>query len=150
MSTTIYFEDIKVGAKTISQSRSVTKEEIIDFATKYDPQPFHIDEEAARKSIYGGLIASGWHTAAIMMRLLVDNMGNQRAGLGSPGLDDLRWLLPVRPGDELRFESVVIETRRSQSRPGMGVIRSEVKLYNQNNEVVLSFNSIGMMMTRPA
>jgi acyl dehydratase len=96
------------------------------------------------------LIASGWHTAAIMMRLLVDNMGNQRAGLGSPGLDNLRWLLPVRPGDTLHFESVVIETRRSQSRPDMGVVRSEVKVYNQKDEAVLSFNSIGMMMTRPA
>ncbi|MAL80356.1 MAG: acyl dehydratase [Sneathiella sp.] len=146
----IYFEDIKVGAKTVSKTRTVTKEEMLAFATKYDPQPFHIDEEAAKNSIYGGLIASGWHTAAIMMRLLVDNMGNQRAGLGSPGLDNLRWLLPVRPGDTLHFESVVIETRRSQSRPDMGVVRSEVKVYNQKDEAVLSFNSIGMMMTRPA
>jgi|TARA_R100000005_G_scaffold96134_2_gene80921 acyl dehydratase len=146
----IYFEDIKVGTKTVSKTRTVTKEEMLAFATKYDPQPFHIDEEAAQKSIYGGLIASGWHTAAIMMRLLVDNMGNQRAGLGSPGLDNLRWLLPVRPNDTLRFESVVIDTRRSQSRPDMGIVRSEVKVYNQKDETVLSFNSIGMMMTRPA
>ena len=145
----IYFEDIAVGDKTISESRTVTKEEILDFAHKYDPQPFHIDEEAAKKSIYGGLIASGWHTASTLMRLLVDNMTNNRAGLGSPGFDDLRWILPIRPSDSLRYESTVIEARKSESRPDMGIERAEIKLFNQNDEVVLSMKSIGMVKTRP-
>ncbi len=145
----IYFEDIAVGDKTISESRTVTKEEILDFAHKYDPQPFHIDEEAAKKSIYGGLIASGWHTASTLMRLLVDNMTNNRAGLGSPGFDDLRWILPIRPSDSLRYESTVIEARKSESRPDMGIVRAEIKLFNQNDEVVLSMKSIGMVKTRP-
>ncbi len=144
-----YFDDIKVGAKTVSKPKLVTKEEIIDFATKYDPQPFHIDEEAAKNSIYGGLIASGWHTASMMMRMLVDNMDNETAGLGSPGFDDLRWLVPVRPGDTLHMESVVSETRRSASRPDMGIVRAKVKVINQKDEVVLSFHSIGMYKTRP-
>ena len=145
----IYFEDISVGDKTTSKSISVTKEEIIEFARKYDPQPFHIDEEAAKKSIYGGLIASGWHTTALLMRLLVDNMTNMRAGLGSPGCDELRWRLPVRPGDSLRYESTVIETRKSASRPDMGIIRGDVKLHNQNDEIVLTLKSTGMIKTRP-
>ncbi|MDF2367789.1 MaoC family dehydratase [Sneathiella sp.] len=145
----IYFEDIAVGDKTTSESRTVTKEEILDFARKYDPQSFHIDEEAAKKSIYGGLIASGWHTASTLMRLLVDNMTNSRAGLGSPGFDDLRWIRPVRPDDSLRYESTVIETRKSESRPDMGIVRAEVKLFNQNDEVVLNMKSIGMVKARP-
>ncbi|MFC4272845.1 acyl dehydratase [Sneathiella chungangensis] len=147
--STIYFEDIEIGEKTVSKVKEVTKAEILDFARKYDPQPFHIDEEAAKKSIYGGLIASGWHTAAILMRLLVDNMTNKRAGLGSPGFDNLRWIRPVRPGDRLRYESTVIEKRNSVSRPDMGIIKADVKLFNQNDEVVLNFTSIGMVQTRP-
>ncbi|MEX1037089.1 MAG: MaoC family dehydratase [Sneathiella sp.] len=147
--STVYFEDIAVDDKTVSNSKTVTKEEILDFARKYDPQPFHLDEAAAKKSIYGGLIASGWHTTAILMRLLVDNMTNKRAGLGSPGCDDLRWVRPVRPGDTLRYESTVVETRKSGSRPDMGIIRADVKLFNQNDEVVLTLKSIGMVKTRP-
>ncbi len=147
--TKIYFEDIAVGDTTTSHSRTVTKEEIIDFARKYDPQSFHIDEEAAKKSIYGGLIASGWHTASNLMRLLVDNATNNRAGLGSPGFDDLRWVRPVRPGDSLRYESTVVETRKSASRPEMGIVRADVNLLNQNDEIVLSLKSIGMVKTRP-
>ncbi|MEX0583877.1 MAG: MaoC family dehydratase [Sneathiella sp.] len=147
--STVYFEDIAVGDKTVSNSKTVTKEEILDFARKYDPQPFHLDEAAAKKSIYGGLIASGWHTTAILMRLLVDNMTNKRAGLGSPGCDDLRWVRPVRPGDTLRYESTVVEPRKSGSRPDMGIIRADVKLFNQNDEVVLTLKSIGMVKTRP-
>ncbi|MCF8468130.1 MAG: MaoC family dehydratase [Sneathiella sp.] len=145
----VYFEDIAVGNKTVSGTKKVTKEEILDFARKYDPQSFHIDEDAAKKSIYGGLIASGWHTGAMLMRLMIDNMSNKRAGLGSPGFDDLRWIRPVRPGDELRFESTVFETRKSESRPDMGIVRANVHLYNQNDELVLSLKSTGMMKTRP-
>ncbi|TNE39578.1 MAG: MaoC family dehydratase [Alphaproteobacteria bacterium] len=145
----VYFEDVSIGDKTSYGSKKVTREEILDFARKYDPQPFHIDEEAARKSIYGGLIASGWHTAAMLMRMMVDCMVNKRAGLGSPGFDNLRWIHPVRPGDELRFESVVIETRKSTSRPDMGIIRADVRLFNQKDELVLTMKSTGMMQARP-
>ena len=146
----IYFEDIAVGDKTVSDSKTVTKDEILEFARKYDPQSFHIDEEAAKDSIYGGIIASGWHTASILMRLLIDSVTNNRAGLGSPGCDDLRWVRPVRHGDTLHFESTVFETRKSESRPDMGIVRSDIKLFNQNDEVVLSMKSIGMVKTRPA
>lgn len=145
----VYFEDIEIGQKMVSKPRQVTKEEIIAFAKKYDPQPFHVDEEAAKNGIYGGLIASGWHTASIMMRMLVETMTGRSAGLGSPGFDDLRWWKPVRPGDTLHMESEVSEKRRSASRPDMGIIRSRVKVINQDGEVVLSFHSIGMYKTRP-
>ena len=145
----IYFEDIAVGDKTTSDSKTITKEKILDFARKYDPQPFHIDEEAAKNSIYGGIIASGWHTVSILMRLLVDSMTNDRAGLGSPGCDDLRWVRPVRPGDTLHFEATIIEARKSETRPDMGIVRSQVKLFNQKDEIVLSMKSIGMVKTRP-
>ena len=147
--STIYFEDIAIGDKTVFGEKKVTLEEILKFARKYDPQPFHVDEKAASESIYGGLIASGWHTGGMLMRMMVDNMVNQRSGLGSPGFDDLRWILPVRPGDVLRFESTVIETRKSSSRPDMGIIRAQVFLFNQNDEKVLSVKTIGMMKTRP-
>lgn len=129
--STVYFEDIAVGDKTVFGEKKVTLEEILKFARKYDPQPFHVDEKAAGESIYGGLIASGWHTGGLLMRMMVDNMVDQRTGLGSPGFDDLRWILPVRPGDFLRFESTVIETRKSSSRPDMGIIRAQVFLFNQ-------------------
>jgi acyl dehydratase len=146
--STVYFEDIAVGDKTVFGEKKVTLEEILKFAQKFDPQPFHVDEKAAGESIYGGLIASGWHTGGMLMRMMVDNMVNQRTGLGSPGFDDLRWILPVRPGDILRFESTVIETRKSSSRPDMGIIRAQVFLLNQNDEKVLSVKTIGMMKTR--
>jgi acyl dehydratase len=145
----IYFEDISIGDKTVGGTTTVDKEEILAFARKFDPQFFHVDEDAAEKSIYGGIIASGWHTGAMLMRMMVDSMVNKRAGLGSPGFDDLRWILPVRPGDILRFESTVIETRKSASRPDMGVIRAQVYVINQNDEKVMSVKTIGMMKTRP-
>lgn len=147
--STVYFEDIAVGDKTVFGEKKVTLEEILEFAHKYDPQSFHIDEKAAEESIYNGIIASGWHTGGMLMRMLVDSMVNQRAGLGSPGFDDLRWILPVRPGDVLRFESTVIEARKSSSRSDMGVVRAQIFLFNQKDEKVLSVKTIGMMKTRP-
>lgn len=147
--TRVYFEDVAVGDKTSAGSKKVTHEEILNFAHKFDPQSFHIDEDAAKDSMYGGIIASGWHTGAMLMRMMVDSMVNNRAGLGSPGFDDLRWILPVRPGDTLRFESTVIEARKSTSRPEMGVVRAQVYLFNQNDEKVLSVKTIGMMLCRP-
>ena len=104
-----YFEDIDIGARRDTASRTLTKAEIIEFAREFDPQPFHLDEAAAKSSIYGGLIASGWHTAAVMMRLLVDTFVTRSASIGSPGFDDLRWLKAVRPGDTIRATSTCIE-----------------------------------------
>ncbi len=143
-----FFEDIDIGTIAEFGSKIVTKEEIIDFATKYDPQPFHTDEEAAKDSIYGGLIASGWHTASMTMRMMVDNIVNNRAGLGSPGWDDLKWLKPVRPGDTLRVRTEVVNKIRSKSRPTMGTIHGELQLFNQKDELVMTFNTIGMVLAK--
>lgn len=143
-----YFEDIAIGSVLEFGSKTMTKTEIIDFATKYDPQPFHIDEDAAKSSIYGSLIASGWHTAGVTMRMMVDSMVDDRAGLGSPGIDNLKWLIPVRPGDTLRVRNEVVDKKRSQSRPNMGTIFGTIEVFNQQNELVMSFNSIGMTLAR--
>lgn len=141
-----YFEEIVVGSVLDFGYKTVTKEEIIDFAKKYDPQPFHIDEDAANDSIYGGLIASGWHTGSMAMRMMVDHMVNQRAGLGSPGWDNLKFLKPVRPGDTLRVRSEVLDKKRSKSRPQMGTIFGKIEVFNQHDEMVMCFDSIGMVM----
>jgi len=121
-----YFEEVVVGTVLEFGSKTVTKDEIMDFAKKYDPQPFHIDEDAANDSIYGGLIASGWHTGSMAMRMMVDHMVNQRAGLGSPGWDNLKWLKPVRPGDTLRVRNEVVDKKRSKSRPQMGTVFGKI------------------------
>lgn len=143
-----YFEDIKVGDRSEFGHKEVTRAEILSFAEKYDPQPFHVDEVAANESIFGNIIASGWHTGSMLMRMMVDHMVNERAGLGSPGFDDLRWLKPVRPGDILSVRSEVTDTRRSSSRPNMGIVKSKVTVINQKDEAVLSMNTIGMIKTR--
>ena len=113
-----YFDDYRKGEVVEVGDYLVTREEIIDFAGRYDPQPFHLDEAAARESIYGGLIASGWMTCGVLMRMLVDNFVSPVSSMGSPGIDELRWLKPVRPGDRLRARVTVVDTRRSSSRPG--------------------------------
>ena len=146
-----YFEDLVIG--TISHSPRtyrVTREEVIEFASKYDPQPFHLDDEAAAKTYFGRLSASGWHTAAMTMRLMVETMqqGEAQAGLGSPGVDELKWIKPVYPGDELRVEMELISKRRSKSRPDMGLTRSENRVYNQNDEVVMRFIGNGLIKVR--
>jgi len=145
---TEYFEDIKVGMVREFGQKTVTLDEIIEFATKYDPQPFHIDEDAAKDSIYGGIIASGWHTAGMTMRMMVDHMINPRTSLGSPGVNNLRWLKPVRPGDTLRARTEVIATKRSKSRPNMGTVFGLMQVFNQKNEMVMSFETIGMTLAR--
>ena len=115
-----FYEDIAVGQKSAFGHYEVTREEVIDFARKYDPQPFHLDDEAAAKTHFGRISASGWHTCAMTMSMLVANLtANKQAGLGSPGVDELRWKKPVYPGDTLRCETEVIEKRRSASRPEM-------------------------------
>ncbi|QLC21801.1 MaoC family dehydratase [Parasphingopyxis sp. CP4] len=146
----LYFEDIEVGREASFGHYEVTREEVIEFATKYDPQPFHLDDEAAAQTYFGRLSASGWHSCAMMMRMMADNMkDNDQAGLGSPGLDELRWLKPVYPGDVLRCESEIIDKTPSRSRPEMGSFRSNVKLINQDDVVVMTFVSIGLISRRP-
>ncbi|MGJ3647226.1 MaoC family dehydratase [Sphingomonas sp. GlSt437] len=145
-----YFEDIEVGSRRAFGSYRVTREEVIDFASKYDPQPFHLSDEAAAQTYFGRLSASGWHTAAMMMAMLVEDMKNhQQAGLGSPGIDELRWLKPVYPGDTLRCESEVLDKRASTSRPDMGSYRGKTIVLNQHDEPVMSVISIGLIRTRP-
>jgi len=144
-----YWEDIAVGHMRETGRHVMDKAEVIEFATAFDPQPFHIDEEAAKSSIYGGLIASGWHTAACMMRLMVDHFVGRTASLGSPGFDELRWLKPVRPGDEIRVRSTCVEKAPSRSRPDIGSCRFRTEVYNQNDEVVMTLTSIGIYRRRP-
>lgn len=146
-----YFEDIEVGKKTSFGSYAVTRDEVIAFASKYDPQPFHLDDEAAANTHFGRLSASGWHTCAMVMSMVVANMksGEGHAGLGSPGVDELRWLRPVYPGDTLRCETEVIEKTPSRSRPEMGSFRSRMTVFNQDETPVMSFTSIGLIATRP-
>src|SRR3546814_2579386 len=119
---------------------------MIDFASKYDPQPFHLDDAAAAATYFGRLSASGWHTAAMAMRMIVDDMkAHEQAGLGSPGIDELRWLKPVYPGDTLRCESEVLSKRRSASRPEMGLFESELTVLNQHDERVMTMRSTGLI-----
>jgi len=143
-----YYEDIAVGDTEEFGEYHVTKEEIIEFASQYDPQPFHTDEEAAKESAFGELVASGWHTAAICMRLLVDNMMDKRASMGARGVDELRWKQPVRPGDTLHLRTEVVDKRRSESDPGRGYVDNKMEGLNQNDEVVISWVGLGMVAVR--
>ena len=146
----LYFEDIEPGTKSAFGRYEVTRDEVIEFATKYDPQPFHLSDEAAAETHFGHIAASGWHTASMMMRMLVDNMSAiQQAGLGSPGLDELRWLKPVYPGDVLRVETEILDKRPSRSRPDMGSFRSQATIRNQDDIVVMTVISIGLIRMRP-
>ena len=144
-----YFEDYTPGAVFTSGAIAVSEAEIVDFARQYDPQAMHTDPEAARSGRFGGVIASGWHTAALMMRLFADHFLSPASSVASPGLDELRWLQPVRPGDVLSLRVTVLEARRSRTRPGEGVIRSFVELLNQRGEVVLSLKPISLIRCRP-
>jgi acyl dehydratase len=144
-----YFEDIKVGDRARYGAYAVTREEVIDFASKFDPQPFHLDDEAAAKTYFGRLSASGWHTCAMMMRMMADQMKvDAQAGLGSPGIDELRWLKPVYPGDTLSVESEITATRASASKPHMGFITSNVRILNQHGDPVMTMISTGIVATR--
>jgi acyl dehydratase len=145
-----YFEDYIVGAVYELGSIGVEEAEIISFAKRFDPQPFHTDHQAAQKSVYGGLIASGWHSASLMMRLVVDHYLSRVASLGSPGVDELRWLKPVRPGDTLYLRVTVTEARRSRSKPDQGIIHSYREMLNQHGEVVMTMKAINLMACREA
>ena len=144
-----FYEDMVVGAKNSFGRYEVTREEVMDFASKYDPQPFHLDDDAAAQTHFGRLSASGWHTCSMTMAMMVENMkGEKSAGLGSPGVDNLRWIKPVYPGDTLRCETEIIEKRRSASRPEMGIFKSRIRTFNQNDDVVLEMVSNGLIRTR--
>ncbi len=144
-----YYEDVVVGERASYGRYDVTREEVIEFASKYDPQPFHLSDEEAAKTHFGRLSASGWHTAAMAMRMMVENMkGQQSAGLGSPGMDELRWIKPVYPGDTLRIESETLEKRRSASRPEMGLFKGRTTVFNQHDEPVMTMVSTGLIRTR--
>ncbi len=146
-----YFEDIEVGRTASFGSYAVTREEVMDFAAKYDPQPFHLSDEAAAQTHFGRLSASGWHTCAMVMSMVVANLKeNQQAGLGSPGIDELKWLKPVYPGDILRCETEILEKRVSASRPEMGIFKSRMRVFNQDDVMVMTFVSNGLVATRPA
>ncbi|MCO5101922.1 MAG: MaoC family dehydratase [Burkholderiaceae bacterium] len=145
-----FFEDFRPGEVLEFGDYLVTEEEIVDFARRYDPQPFHVDHEAAEKSIYGGLIASGWMTGSIVMRLLVDHFISPLSSMGSPGVDEIRWNRPVRPGDRLKLRVTVVETRRSQSKPDRGIVQVQEEAINQDGETVMSIQGMGLYKCREA
>lgn len=148
----LFLEDFHPGDVAETASRVVTREEIVAFARQFDPQPFHLDEEAARRTPYGGLIASGWHTTALCMRLVVDRALGGGAGggsLGSPGVDELRWLHPVRPGDSLAVRIEVLEVRPSRSKPDRGLVKLRYTMRNQDGQEVMTMIALGIMRRRP-
>jgi acyl dehydratase len=143
-----HFEDFAPGASGESRAEVMTQAEILAFARQFDPQPIHTDPEAAAAGPFGGLIASGWHTTAVMMRLLVESFLADSASLVSPGIDELRWRLPVRPGDALRVRTQVIEATRSRSRPDRGTVRTAVTVLNQRDEAVMTLTAMNMFLAR--
>ena len=144
-----YFEDMEVGTKSSFGHYEVTREEGLEFASKYDPQPFHLDDEAAAQTFFGRLSASGWHTCAMTMRMIVDQFRHEKtASIGSPGIDELRWLKPVYPGDTLRMETELIEKRQSKSKPNMGFTKSRQTVFNQHDEPVLTMIGNGIIAVR--
>ena len=143
-----YLEDYPEGAVYYFGPVTITADEIVEFGQKYDPQLFHTDPEAAQKTMYGGLIASGWHTCSLFMRLFVDHFLPRSANLGSPGVDSLRWLKPVRPGDELTLRVTVHRVKPSRSKPDRGVLYTFCEMLNQNSEVVASMMALNMMKYR--
>ncbi|MGC8659140.1 MAG: NTP transferase domain-containing protein [Desulfomonilaceae bacterium] len=143
-----YFEDYVPGSVHEFGSITVDQNEIISFAKRFDPQTFHTDPEAAKKSIYGGLIASGWHSASLLMRLFVDHYLSHVASLGSPGVEELRWLKPVRPGDTLSLRITVSKTKRSRSKPDRGIVYSYCEAINQNGDVVMTMKALNLISCR--
>ena len=143
-----YWEDFKVGEVEQIGGKRVDQDEIIAFARQYDPQPFHVDEAAAKQSMYGGLIASGWHTCAMVMRMMCDAYMLQSASVGSPGIDNLKWLKPVRPGDTINARRITLETRASKSKPDIGIVNNLWEVFNQDGEMVMSMQGYGMFRRR--
>ena len=143
-----YFEDYIAGSVHEFGTIRVERDEVIAFAQRFDPQAFHTDSEAAEKSIFGGLIASGWHTAGLMMRLFAQYYLSTVASLGSPGVDALRWTRPVRPGDDLSIRVTITETRRSRSKPDRGMVHSFIEVMNQHREVVMTMKAMNLLLCR--
>ena len=145
----VFFEDLEVGSSEEYGEKLVDRDEVIAFATDFDPQGFHLDDEAAKNSPFGRLCASGWHTAAMTMRMIVDNLKRTGyAGMGSPGLDQLRWRRPVFPGDVLRVRSTVLEKGSMPKRPALGVVKNQAEVLNQDDEVVMTMVSNVMVLRR--
>jgi len=145
-----YFEDFREGQELPLASHTVTRAEIIAFAAEFDPQSFHLDEAAAADTLLGGLASSGWHTCALFMRMLYDGWLNGAASMGSPGVDQLKWLRPVRPGDVLSGRSVVLESRASKSRPDRGFVQFRHEVTNDRGELVMVLENPVMLSRRPA
>lgn len=145
-----YLEDYEPGSVHEFGPILVEEEEIIAFGRRFDPQVFHVDAEAAKETQYGGLIASGWHSAALMMRLFSDHYLSKCASLGSPGVDVLRWIKPARPGDRLSLRVTVEKTRRSRSKPDRGLLHSFIEVFNQNRELVMSMQALNFLLYREA
>ncbi|MCX7274048.1 MAG: MaoC family dehydratase [Burkholderiales bacterium] len=146
----LYFEDYPPGRVFELGDIDVDPIEVQAFAQRFDPQPFHIDAAAAAQSPYGGIIASGWHTASLAMRLLTETFLSPDSSLGSPGIDELRWLLPVRPGDRLSGRASILSAKRSQSRPDRGIAITQIELRNQREEAVLTMKAVNMLRCRPS
>ena len=145
-----YFEDFYPGQEIDLGERRVSEEEIVAFARQFDPQPFHVDRDAAQASIYGGVIASGWHTCSLMMRMVVDGLMCAAASMGSPGLDGVRWLRPLRAGDTLRVRYLTTRVKASNSKPDRGVVWSKWTATNQHGEEICTIEGMGMFGRRPA
>lgn len=146
----IYFEDLEIGAETYFGSYEVTREEVLEFARKYDPQPFHLSDEAAAKTHFGRVAASGWHTCAMTMAVIARHVvDEEQAGLGSPGVDELRWLKPVYPGDTLHVHGIIVDKTPSRSKPDIGSFRTRTTVSNQDGTPVMQFTSIVLMRRRP-
>jgi acyl dehydratase len=143
-----YFEDYLPGAVYEYGHATVTETEIIEFATRFDPQPIHTDPEFAATGPFGGLIASGWHTAGILMRLIADHFLSRVASIASPGVDELRWPVPLRPGDSVRLRATIVEARPSVSKPDRGIIRTRAELLNQHDQAVLQLLAINLVLRR--
>jgi acyl dehydratase len=144
-----YFEDYVVGSSYEYGTAAVDEREVLAFAKQFDPQPMHVDPVAAAQGPFGGLIASGWHTSGLMMRLFVDHYLSSVASLASPGVDELKWLQPVRPGDTLRIRVTVTEARRSRSKPDRGIVRTFIEVLNQHGETVSTINAMNLLRCRP-
>ncbi|MEV4145151.1 MaoC family dehydratase [Amycolatopsis sp. NPDC049691] len=149
MTSDRYFEDYVPGVTHDCGSVAVTEAEVLDFARRYDPQSFHVDAAAAAAGPFGGLIASGWHTASLMMRLFADHYLSAASSLGSPGVDELRWPRPVRPGSVLRLRATVTEARLSRSKPDRGLVRTRVELLDDGDDVVFSASLLNLILVRP-
>lgn len=143
-----YWEDLQAGSVRELGSVTVTAEEIKEFAEQFDPQPFHLDEAAGRRSIFGNLCASGWHTCALAMKLTVENFLNESSSMGSPGLENLRWLKPVYPGDTLTLKHSIVESRPLRKRRDTGLVRAMWEMFNQNGEKVMQMEGYGMFRRR--